>query len=199
MQDFPVTHAQFELFDPKHATEHSGGSPHPAGDAAHEHPVVNATWFQAWCFAHWVGRIEVEGEMYRIQLPTEAQWEYACRAGTQTPHHFKTIDATVCNYGSKIDTTTAKGKYPPNGWDLYDMHGNVWEWCQDWYASNYYEKSRLLNPRGPRSASARVLRGGSWLNLAWNCRSAFRYGREPAIRFHDRGFRLAAVPWLEPS
>ncbi len=108
-------------------------------------------------------------EMYR--LPTEAEWEYAARAGTTTPFSFgNTISTDVANYngnytyGSGIkgihrEQTTEVGSFPPNDWELYDMHGNVWEWCQDWYDSRYYSKSPKENPQGPSSGRYRVVRG----------------------------------------
>jgi formylglycine-generating enzyme required for sulfatase activity len=202
LYDFPVTNAQYELFDPKHSSERWGWSvtgfePHPVGDAADDYPAVNATWFQAWCFARWVGPIRIEGKWYRLTLPTEAQWEYGCRAGTKTAYHAgESIDERVCNYGNSVGHTTAKGKYPANAWALYDMHGNVWEWCLDWYAAEFYnsEEGRLPDPCNKRKAPHRVLRGGGWYDDGGSCRSANRYGDAPDFRYRSCGFRLAAVP-----
>ncbi len=200
LHEFLVTNAQYELFDPTHAKERWGWSPgsepHPAGDDADRHPAVNVTWYQACCFARWAG--------YR--LPTEAEWEYACRAGTTTPFHFGSIlrgDLANHNgeypYGTEnkgpyLRTTTPPNSYPPNLWHLQDMHGNVWEWCQDFYASEYYNIGRRTDPCGPVRASSRVLRGGSWSSFGRDCRSARRVRNDPAIRYDGCGFRLAAVP-----
>ncbi len=156
-----------------------------------------------------------------ITLPTEAQWEYACRAGTTTPFHFgSTLNGDNANcdgrypYGTtkKGPCTTKKGPYlkktapvknyssqdssqdspkdSSNAWGLCDMHGNVWEWCQDWYDKNYYEDSPSIDPTGPESGSERVLRGGSWDNIAKNCRSAVRGWSSADKRSDSLGFRL---------
>jgi hypothetical protein len=199
MHRFPVTNAQFELFDPGHEKERwnepRGGGPHPAGKEARDHPVVNVSWFQAWCFARWTGN----------HLPTEAQWEYACRGGApsyQVFHFGDSLSFRQANFdgrpygggepGHRSGRTTKVGSYQENGFDLHDMHGNVWEWCQDWYGP--YGPEAAPDPQGPPGASARVLRGGSWSSFGRYCRSAYRNGLAPDFQYRDFGFRLAAVP-----
>jgi len=126
-----------------------------------------------------------------VRLPTEAEWEYACRAGTTTPFHFgETISTDQANYkgnyvyvngrkGLYRKKTAPVGSFKPNAWGLYDMHGNVWEWCQDRYGEDYYKESALEDPKGPPKGSLRVVRGGSWVDIPVGCRSAVRTGLVP--------------------
>ena len=132
------------------------------------------------------------------QLPTEAQWEYACRAGSTTRYCFGDEESGLGEYawydansGSK---THPVGEKKPNAWGLYDMHGNVWEWCQDWYDGGYYANSPTDDPTGPPGGSVRVLRGGSWHDAARCCRSACRGSLRPGYRDRTLGFRVARVP-----
>ena len=136
-----------------------------------------------------------------VQLPTESQWEYACRAGSTTAYFWGNAlngDKANCdgNYpcgteitGKYIGKTTPVGSYQPNAWGLYDMHGNVWEWCQDWYAKDYPSES-VTDPTGPSSGSDRVDRGGCWSHDARRCRSAIRGYCGPGYRGIVLGFRL---------
>ena len=132
-----------------------------------------ASWDDARAFREWLA--SEEGLSYR--LPTEAEWEYACRAGTRTKYSF----------GDNWDKNTSR---QPNPWGIYDMHGNVWEWCQDWYSRNYYRQSPAEDPKGPAGGASRVLRGGSWNTYPRGCRAAFRDSRGPATRTFSYGFRL---------
>jgi formylglycine-generating enzyme required for sulfatase activity len=137
------------------------------------------------------------------RLPTEAEWEYACRAGTETVYNTgDTISNSTGWYSSNSDSKTHEvGKKPPNAWGLYDMHGNVWEWVWDWYGSSYYSASGAgTDPKGLLSGSLRVFRGGSWYSGAQFLRSAYRGSRYyvsnyfdyyPYNRRGDFGFRLA--------
>ncbi len=134
-------------------------------------------------------------------LPTEAQWEYTCRAGTQKPFSFgEMITTDQVNFNGNIRYTGGeKGEYrertvdvkalPANDWGIYQMHGNVWEWCADWLGD--YPREALTDPVGPPEGSARVLRGGSWIDVSGYCRSAYRYSREPDHHYDSIGFRLA--------
>ena len=136
----------------------------------------------------------------KYRLPTEAEWEYAARAGSSTRFCFGDSDGQLGNYawydknaydaGDKY--AHAVGTKRPNAWGLYDMHGNVWEWCQDWYGN--YPSGSVTDPTGPSSGSSRVGRGGGWLNLAGLCRSAFRFRGVPGSRGYILGFRLAFSP-----
>ena len=143
------------------------------------------------------------GRVYR--LPTEAEWEYACRAGTKMVFHYgDSLSSRQANFdgnhpyggadkGPDLDRTAKVGSYAANAFVLYDMHGNVWEWCQDWYDLNYYKTSPREDPPGPAQASDRVVRGGCWGAHGRICRSALRRRVEPGGRRYDLGFRVAAV------
>jgi formylglycine-generating enzyme required for sulfatase activity len=202
MNVYAVTNAQYELFDRGHERRRgrfltdAGVKPEELED--HRRPVVDVSWYDAWCFAKWTGN----------HLPTEAQWEYACRGGApsyQTFHFGNSLSSTQANFdgnypyggakkGPDLERTTKVGSYKPNAFGLYDMHGNVWEWCQDWYDQDYYRSSPQRDPPGPAGASVRVLRGGSWVYYGWGCRSAYRLRYTPDYRVRYFGFRLAAVP-----
>lgn len=141
-----------------------------------------------------------EGKTYR--LPTEAEWEYACRGGKPTQYHFGHDESDLGKfawYGGILGNGNAKdeqyahrvGQKKSNPFGLYDMNGNVWEWCSDWYNAKYYANSPTDNPQGLGEGSLRVFRGGSWDNRPGNCRSAFRDGDVPSYRSLSLGFRLA--------
>ena len=165
-------------------------------------PVEQVSYLDALIFCRKLSDLPAEkaaGRKYR--LPTEAEWEYCCRAGTSTPFHFgNELNGTQANcdgtfpYGNTqkgpfLRETSPVGSYPPNAWGLYDMHGNVCEWCQDW--SGDYPKQSVTDPRGPEAGSDCVLRGGCWGNVAADCRSAARRRNDPSYRNVRRGFRLA--------
>ena len=162
------------------------------------YPVETVTWNDAVELCKRLS--QKEGKTYR--LPTEAEWEYACRAGTTTPFAFgQTISTDQANYdgdytygegrkGEDRKCTTPVGSSQPNAWGLYDMHGNLWEWCQDWYAGYGGDTQ---DSQGPQSGSARVLRGGSWLNYPKYCRSAARGRSPPASPNYYSGFRVVCV------
>ncbi len=135
------------------------------------------------------GWVNWEADGYR--LPTEAEWEYACRANTTTKYNFgNTIDLSKANYGKNEGGTgtVAVGSYSPNDWGLYDMHGNVWEWCWDWHDS--YSSSAENNPRGPSVGSIRTIRGGGWHNTEEYLRFAERYAYRTDYIDLFLGFRL---------
>lgn len=146
---------------------------------------------------------------YAYRLPTEAEWEYACRAGTATPFGLgdgTSLSSYQANFdgtfpyggaplGPYFDGTTIVGSYGPNAWGLYDMHGNVWEWCQDWYGP--YPGGKVTDPKGPASGSAHVLRGGGWTSPGKACRSAERDSDSPTFQNYNNGFRvvLSSTAW----
>jgi len=127
-----------------------------------------------------------------VRLPTEAEWEYACRAGTATAFSFGDADSVLGDYAwysaNSGNTTHPVGQKKPNAWGLYDMHGNVWEWCADWYGD--YPKGAVTEPQGPASGTSRVLRGGSWVWDPEYCRSAKRRDDTPDGRDYGCGFRV---------
>ncbi|MCY2928851.1 MAG: formylglycine-generating enzyme family protein [Planctomycetota bacterium] len=129
-----------------------------------------------------------------VRLPTEAQWEYACRAGSKTRFGYGDEDAALGENAwyrrNSGGTTHPVGQKKPNAWGLYDMHGNVWEWCSDWYADSYANAGNR-DPQGVDSGANRVLRGGSWFNDPRICRSADRRRLSPGIRCDHFGFRVA--------
>jgi formylglycine-generating enzyme required for sulfatase activity len=148
-----------------------------------KHPVVGVTWYGAAAYAKWVGK----------RLPTEAEWEAAASGGKES-YVFPTgadIERTQANYFSS-DTTSVMS-YPPNSFGLYDMSGNVYDWCQDWYAYNYYDSSILepYNPLGPRQGVYRVLRGGCWKSLKEDMRCSYRHRNNPGAVNGTYGFRCA--------
>ena len=176
-----------------------------------EHPVVNVSWNDAVAFCKWLSK--KEGKTYR--LPTEAEWEYACRAGTTTRYYSGDDPETLAKVGNVADAaakakfpdwkltikandgyvfTSPVGKFKPNAFGLYDMHGNAWQWCADWYDESYYTKSPTDDPTGPSTGSLRVGRGGSWDDGAGDCRSAYRSGIGPGLRGDYLGFRASLVP-----
>jgi len=140
-----------------------------------------------------------------LALPTEAQWEYACRGGTRTPFSFgDTLNSVtqanfqsqdpLCNYArgdQYLARTTTIGSYAPNLFGLHDVHGNVWEWCEDIYDPDFYASpaATMLNPLSEEGSVARVVRGGGWFYLSWHCRSAHRFFFGPIFRLNEVGFR----------
>ncbi len=152
-------------------------------------PVENVSWEDAVAFCRKLS--EKEGAEYR--LPTEAEWEYACRAGSATRYHSGDSDSDLCDdawYHANSDRRTQSvGRKKPNAWGLYDMHGNAWEWCQDRYAA--YPKHSVTDPLGVALGPDRVFRGGSWQSIARDCRSAYRLWMTLGYRDNAIGFRLA--------
>jgi len=163
----------------------------PGGEHADDHPVVNLTWNDMTAFGQWLS--EKEGET--SQLPSEVQWEYACRAGTTTNWYSGDDERALKEHGWLSDNAETKshpvGQKSPNAWGLYDMHGNVWEGCQDWWGARYYAMSPLDDPMGPLEGSLRVYRGGSRREVTSSVRTSLRGAFEPELRWDDVGFRLA--------
>jgi len=152
-------------------------------------PVDSVSWNEATEFCK-----KLSGKTRQAaRLPTEAEWEYACRAGSKTSYCFGDTDEGLRDYawynGADFDGKThSVGRKKPNAWGLYDMHGNVWEWCADWYRD--YPKGAVADPQGPASGAARVLRGGGWGSGSLVCRSAYRFNGAPGSRPSDFGFRV---------
>jgi len=233
MYKYEVTNAQFEKFVKAtgHKTDAENGGKswvwnpleevkgadwrHPRGpgtSASGDHPVVQVSWNDAKAYCQWAG----------VQLPTEAQWEYAARGGNTglggKPRYtfWWGDDAPTRKVGNWFDVTAQKnrktksfnfpgyddgyeftspvGTFEPNGFGLYDMDGNVCEWCQDWYDETYYARSESKNPRGPRNGKYRVLRGGSWFGTPNDMRVAQRDGFTPSERNNFVGIRAARTP-----
>lgn len=179
-----------------------------------DHPVVNVSWNDAQVFCKWLSRKEKK----TFRLPTEAEWEYACRAGTLSLFSSGDDDTALASIGNAMDETfiaafprtnnpqyavkandgnvfpSKVGSYPKNGFGLFDMSGNVFEWCSDWYGEGYYQLSRKADPTGPEQGWQRVARGGSWLSSAAKCRSASRSRGEPDTAVVTYGFRVVMEP-----
>jgi formylglycine-generating enzyme required for sulfatase activity len=154
------------------------------------HPMVNINYNDANAYCNWLS--EKTGKDYR--LPTEAEWEFAARGGNNSNNYTYSGSNDLEEVGWSTDnsgsSTQACGRKKPNELGLYDLSGNVWEWCKDWYDSNYYSNSPSSNPRGPSSGSDRVLRGGCWYYPATDCRVANRSYRDPTNRYIHYGFRV---------
>ena len=168
---------------------------------AHTLPVVNVNWEDACEFCRRLSVLPAEIQLGRLyRLPTEAEWEYCCRAGTKT--EFSTGDELASNAAnfrtgqansSLHEGLNVVGRYAPNGFGLYDMHGNAWEWCLDWYGDRFYQDSPLQDPSGPSDGTRRVIRGGGWNSSAPFCRSAFRDSKEPLAKANYLGFRVVCI------
>jgi formylglycine-generating enzyme required for sulfatase activity len=204
---YPVTQAEFARI--------MGGGIRPGAffnarqGGGPDHPMENVLWKHAVEFCRKLSGLSSEaGRRYR--LPTEAEWEYACRAGTTTAFHFgNALSSQQANFngrfpyggaekGPYLRRTAKVGSYPPNAFGLYDMHGNVWQWCADWYDKDYYRHSPKADPLGPAQGVMktdyndyyRVVRGGSWLDEARACRSARRFRAMPSDTYRIIGFRV---------
>ncbi len=210
LADVPVTQALY--------AEVTGEWPSGAGPGARR-PVESVSWWDAVRFCNALSRREGRTPAYRLddihwergadgyRLPTEAEWEYACRAGTTTVFHYgDDLDSYKANFNGLIyaaygkagagpffRSTVRVGDYPPNAWGLYDMHGNVQEWVADWYAADYYGNSPKEDPPGPAAGIERVLRGGGWPNSGKALRSAVRNKLAPDEKHYSAGFRVVLV------
>jgi formylglycine-generating enzyme required for sulfatase activity len=189
-----VTVKQFQKFS------NETGYPMPKQPewSGEDYPVVNVTWEDAAAYARWIGK----------RLPTEAEWEKAARGGLINkifPWGNRSAGARDANFADKRTELSWKEQdvddgyryaapvrqYSPNGYGLYDMAGNIWEWCADWYDPHYYKRSSKKNPKGPKSGYRKVVRGGSWLYASYNMRCSSRNGLEPYYRAESGGFRCA--------
>jgi len=178
-----ITQAQYEQVMGVNPSEFKGAN----------NPVHRVSWNDAVEFCRKLSELPAEkeaGNVYR--LPTEAEWEYACRAGTNTKYSFGDDESDLEQY-AWYDENSGKGTHAvgsklPNAWGLHDMHGNVWEWCQDSFGD--YPRGAVTDPSGATSSSRRVGRGGSWGHAAGYCRSAFRLRGLPSFRGSLLGFRV---------
>jgi formylglycine-generating enzyme required for sulfatase activity len=204
---YPVTQSQFQRImgkNPSFFQPRNGGSP--------DHPVEQVRWAEARAFCERLSAVPQEkkaGRTYR--LPSEAEWEYACRAGTTTTFNVgDTLSSRQANFngngsyggaekGPYLRKTAKVGSYAPNAWGLYDMLGNVMQWCNDFYDPDYYKKGPKENPRGPEKGVVStgfgshfyvVVRGGCWLDEARACRSARRFRLQPSEPYRWTGFRV---------
>jgi formylglycine-generating enzyme required for sulfatase activity len=188
-----VTQAQYQAL----------GLENPSRFKGNDLPVETVRWPEA---RDWAEKLTIKrGDKYVYRLPTEAEWEYACRGGRSSSRPFgvgdgRTLSSREANFdgnrpyggaanGPDLESTCAVASYPANAFGLHDMHGNVWEWCHDWQGP--YPGGAVTNPTGPSEGSVRVYRGGSWNSDARYCRAAFRDGLRPSSRTNILGFRLA--------
>ncbi|MEO2035306.1 MAG: formylglycine-generating enzyme family protein, partial [Planctomycetaceae bacterium] len=158
-----------------------------------QNPAGRVSWNDAVEFCRKLSSLpEEKAAGYVYRLPTEAEWEYSCRAGTTTKYSFGDSESEMGDYAwykkNSGSTTRAVGGKKPNGWGLYDMHGNVREWCQDWHGD--YPSGSVTDPTGAASGSSRVGRGGGWHDRSGLCRSAYRSRNTPDRRFNILGFRV---------
>jgi formylglycine-generating enzyme required for sulfatase activity len=183
-----VTNAEFTRFVAATGYEAEGDWRRYAGPGRETHPVVSVTWSDASAYAKWVGR----------RLPTEAEWEAAARGGLQGTAYPRGSELRPedANFGALFEDedsprTAPVGSFPPNGYGLYDMAGNVWEWCSDYYAPDAYSRGPKRNPAGPERGAARVARGGSWNDPATSLRVSNRLEATPSLIGPVFGFRCA--------
>ena len=154
-------------------------------------PVENVSWYDVREFITKLNEAKKLPAGWKAALPTEAQWEYACRAGTKTAYSFgETLDDKQANFGKALGKTKTVASYAANGWGLYDMHGNVWEWCEDRHGEKLPGGT---DPKGVTSSSVLVIRGGGWDGNAGNCRAAIRRGYLPDFSHCTVGFAVALV------
>lgn len=200
---YDETSGKLEGRKPQYTWKHTGWK------VTDNHPVVNVSWNDAQAFCRWLSG--KEKRTYR--LPTEAEWEYACRAGTKTAYQNGADPEGLAEVGNVADATAKEifpnfkaiaakdgyvftapvGQFRKNGFGLFDMHGNVWEWCEDWYDPGNYKNGPERDPSGPSTGKARAFRGGSWDRAPGRCRSAARGGNTPTFRNLILGFRVALV------
>ncbi len=209
MGAYPVTQEEYENLmgkNPSFFSASGKGKDKVAGLDTRRFPVEWVSWDDATEFCKKLS--QKEGKAYR--LPTEAEWEYACRAGTTTAFNFgHTISTDQANYDGRFvfgngkkgvnrERPTPVGSFPANAFGLYDVNGSVWQWCQDWYGEDYYQKSPKIDPVNENAGKqkSRVLRGGSWHNGPTGARSAARFLAPPGLRNWNYGFRVVAAVTL---
>lgn len=188
----PVTQSQFTKvcgFNPSHFNEQKGGKP--------DFPVEFVTWNEAGKFCEKLEQLTEEEHLGRVyRLPTEAEWEYACRAGEAMPYFYgQKLTGVLAHFATNAkhqpSSPCAVGQFAPNAFGLYDMHGNVLEWVQDWYNDSYYWQAVKIDPQGPDTGTTRVTRGGCWLMFGTECRSGTRRPHAASGCSNTIGFRVA--------
>ncbi len=157
----------------------------PSGFKGADRPAETISWNDVQEFLQ---RMSAKNDGYRYRLPTEAEWEYAARAGS-TSARYGELNAVAWYDGNSVNETHPVGQKQANAWGLYDMLGNLWEWTQDRYDKNYYQRSLGTDPQGPSSGMARVVRGGSWGSYAGSVRASVRLNVGPGLRDDNIGFR----------
>jgi formylglycine-generating enzyme required for sulfatase activity len=203
---YPVTKGQFAAFvkDTGYQTQNEksklgppfGPWQHPfaAYEPTDDDPVICVSWNEATRFSQWLSKKEKK----TYQLPTEAQWEYACRAGTTTAYSFGEDAKAIGEYGWCFDNSAGHthpvGGKKPNPWGLYDMHGDIFQWCADYYDKDHYGKSPAKDPENTSKADKRVARGGCWHAVPGLCRAANRLPEKADLSTYDYGFRVALAP-----
>ncbi|MBL0715009.1 MAG: formylglycine-generating enzyme family protein, partial [Desulfosarcina sp.] len=178
---FPVTQSQWQTIMGFNPSQFAGDD-RPVETVSHEDT------------AEFFARLNQREDNPSYRLPTEAEWEYAARAGSESTYCFGPQAVKLAEYAwhqkNSGRTTHSVGALAPNDWKLYDMHGNVHEWCADWFDRNYYARSPATNPQGPPKGVARALRGGDWGSETWYCRCAIRSLSAPTRRSPRVGFRV---------
>jgi len=184
---FEIAECQVTNFDYAAFANATGHAPPPAPFNDPEQPVVGVSWFDAVAYCEWLSKHSDR----RVRLPSEAEWESAARGG---------VEGVRYPWGDELPSNAATneprrvGRGTPNAYGLYDVCENVHEWCSDWYAPDYYQRSPDRNPRGPDSGSRRASRGGSWRHQVPFSRCAARSSLPPEFRYADYGFRIARDP-----
>jgi formylglycine-generating enzyme required for sulfatase activity len=203
---YPVTQSHFQQVmrsNPSHFCRSGRGKELCADIDPQTLPVERVTWGNAVVFCRKVAEWPEEKRLgHKYRLPTEAEWEYACRGDSLQPFHLGlSLSSTLANFdgnypysgaprGPFLKRTSPVGSYPPSPQGLFDLHGNVWEWCADWYGEHYYAESPAENPPGPATGDRRVVRGGCWSSPGNNCRTAYRGKLEPGDHLYRVGFRV---------
>lgn len=196
---YEVTQAQYEKVMGKNPSYFQGAI---VGNKNADLPVDRVSWEDAVEFCKKLSDLPEEKKAGRVyRLPTEAEWEYACRAGSKTAYSFDDEEGLLPEYGwfnrNSSNRTHTVGLLEPNAWGLYDLHGNVWEWCSDRHGE--YPKGSVSDPTGPCEGSNRVIRSGGWSDAAASCRSASRTWDVSSLRGLNDGFRLALSSSTTPQ